>query len=88
MHSSRNISEKKTEDLVISIQAVLKDAIDAGGSTLKDHAQTTGEMGYFQHQFRVYSREGKECIKKHCSGKIRRIIQSGRSTFFCNQCQR
>ena len=82
------ISEKKIEDLVISIQVVLKDAINAGGSSLKDHVQTTGEMGYFQHQFRVYSREGKECIKKYCTGKIRRIIQSGRSTFFCNQCQR
>ena len=85
---AKNISEKKIEDLVISIQVVLKDAINAGGSSLKDHVQTTGEMGYFQHQFRVYSREGKECIKKYCTGKIRRIIQSGRSTFFCNQCQR
>ena len=85
---AKNISESKTDSLVIAIRVVLQDAINAGGSTLKDHLQTSGEMGYFQHQFRVYSREGEECMKKSCSGTIKRIIQSGRSTFFCGKCQR
>ena len=85
---AKNISENKIDSLVIAIRVVLQDAINAGGSTLKDHLQTTGEMGYFQHQFRVYSREGEKCMKKSCSGIIKRIIQSGRSTFFCGRCQR
>ena len=85
---AKNISENKIDSLVIAIRIVLQDAINAGGSTLKDHFQTTGEMGYFQHQFRVYSREGEKCMKKSCSGIIKRIIQSGRSTFFCGRCQR
>ena len=85
---AKNISESKIDSLVIDIRVVLQDAINAGGSTLKDHLQTSGEMGYFQHQFRVYSREGEECMKKSCSGTIKRIIQSGRSTFFCGKCQR
>ena len=85
---AKNISENKIDSLVIAIRIVLQDAINAGGSTLKDHLQTTGEMGYFQHQFRVYSREGEKCMKKSCSGIIKRIIQSGRSTFFCGRCQR
>ena len=85
---AKNISENKMDRLVVAIRVVLQDAINAGGSTLKDHLQTSGEMGYFQHQFRVYSREGEECMKKSCSGMIKRIIQSGRSTFFCGKCQR
>ena len=85
---AKNISKNKIDSLVIAIRVVLQDAINAGGSTLKDHLQTSGEMGYFQHQFRVYSREGKDCMKKSCSGTIKRIIQSGRSTFFCGMCQR
>ena len=85
---AKNISENKIYSLVIAIRVVLQDAIDAGGSTLKDHLQTTGEMGYFQNQFRVYSREGEGCMKKSCPGIIKRIIQSGRSTFFCGKCQR
>ena len=85
---AKNISENKIDRLVVAIRVVLQDAINAGGSTLKDHLQTSGEMGYFQHQFRVYSREGEECMKKSCSGMIKRIIQSGRSTFFCGKCQR
>tara|TARA_B100000700_G_scaffold152827_1_gene169611 strand:- start:151 stop:981 length:831 start_codon:yes stop_codon:yes gene_type:complete len=85
---AKNISENKIDGLVIAIRIVLQDAINAGGSTLKDHLQTTGEMGYFQHQFRVYSRAGEGCMKKSCLGTIKRIIQSGRSTFFCGKCQR
>ncbi len=85
---AKNISENKIDSLVVAIRVVLQDAINAGGSTLKDHLQTTGEMGYFQHQFRVYSRVGEKCMKKSCLGTIKRIIQSGRSTFFCGKCQR
>ena len=65
---AKNISENKIDRLVVAIRVVLQDAINAGGSTLKDHLQTSGEMGYFQHQFRVYSREGEECMKSLVRG--------------------
>jgi formamidopyrimidine-DNA glycosylase len=74
--------------LVDAIKAVLLDAIEAGGSSLRDHRQTNGELGYFQHRFRVYDREGKPCVTEGCTGVVRRIVQSGRSTFFCPVCQR
>ena len=74
--------------LVDSIKAVLNDAIKAGGSSLRDHRQTTGELGLFQHRFRVYDREGKPCPTRGCNGMIRRIVQTGRSTFFCPVCQK
>lgn len=67
---------------------VLNDAIAAGGSSLRDHRQASGELGYFQHSFRVYDREGEPCLRPGCTGTIRRIVQSGRSTFFCPVCQR
>jgi formamidopyrimidine-DNA glycosylase len=76
----------KLEGLAEAIPAVLEDAIRAGGSTLKDFAAPDGELGYFSKQFDVYDREGQEC--RGCSGKIRRIVQGGRSTFFCPSCQR
>jgi formamidopyrimidine-DNA glycosylase len=79
---------QRTGPLVDSIKAVLADAIEAGGSSLRDHRQTSGELGYFQHRFRVYDREGKPCPTRGCSGTIRRIVQGGRSTFFCGSCQR
>ena len=79
---------ERTGLLVDSIKAVLADAIDAGGSSLRDHRQTSGELGYFQHRFRVYDREGKPCPTRGCSGTIKRIVQSGRSTFFCPVCQK
>ena len=85
---ARNISKRKFENLVIAIQVVLKDAIKAGGSSLKDHVQTTGEMGYFQHQFQVYNRVGQQCFRPKCDGTISRIVQSARSTFYCARCQR
>jgi formamidopyrimidine-DNA glycosylase len=66
----------------------LQDAIAAGGSSLRDHRQTNGELGYFQHRFRVYDREGERCPTLGCHGKIRRIVQAGRSTFYCPVCQR
>jgi formamidopyrimidine-DNA glycosylase len=74
--------------LVDAIKAVLLDAIEAGGSSLRDHRQTNGELGYFQHRFRVYDREGKACVTEGCEGVVKRIVQNGRSTFFCPVCQR
>jgi formamidopyrimidine-DNA glycosylase len=74
--------------LVEAIQAVLQDAIRQGGSSLRDHRQTSGELGYFQHHFRVYDRAGARCVTPHCKGTIRRIVQGGRSTYFCPVCQK
>lgn len=74
--------------LVGHIRDVLADAIASGGSSLRDHRQVTGELGYFQHSFRVYDREGAPCPRSGCAGTIRRIVQSGRSSFFCPACQR
>jgi formamidopyrimidine-DNA glycosylase len=74
--------------LVEAIKAVLQDAIRAGGSSLRDHRRTDGELGDFQHDFRVYDREGKSCPTLACRGAIRRIVQTGRSTFYCPVCQR
>ncbi|MBV8848510.1 MAG: bifunctional DNA-formamidopyrimidine glycosylase/DNA-(apurinic or apyrimidinic site) lyase [Methylobacteriaceae bacterium] len=70
------------------IPQVLREAVEAGGSSLRDHRQTDGTLGYFQHRFRVYDREGEPCPTPGCTGIIRRIVQSGRSTFFCNVCQK
>ncbi|WP_068311075.1 bifunctional DNA-formamidopyrimidine glycosylase/DNA-(apurinic or apyrimidinic site) lyase [Polycladidibacter hongkongensis] len=69
------------------IKEVLQEAVAAGGSTLKDHASTDGSLGYFQHRFAVYGREGDPCLAKNCKDKINREVQSGRSTFFCPSCQ-
>ena len=74
--------------LVDAIKAVLNDAIKAGGSSLRDHRQTDGDLGYFQHSFRVYDRAGEKCPTKGCKGTIRRIVQGTRSTFFCPVCQK
>ncbi len=74
--------------LTEAIRDVIARAIAAGGSTLRDHRQTDGSLGYFQHEFRVYDREGQPCARPGCSGAIRRIVQSGRSTFLCPRCQR
>jgi formamidopyrimidine-DNA glycosylase len=78
----------RAEKLVDAIKAVLHDAIKQGGSSLRDHRQTDGDLGYFQHHFRVYDREGEKCPTTECKGKIKRIVQSGRSTFYCPVCQR
>jgi formamidopyrimidine-DNA glycosylase len=69
------------------IRDVLTEAVAAGGSSLRDHAQTNGELGYFQRSFRVYGREGEPCPTEGCRGIVRRITQTGRSTFFCPICQ-
>jgi formamidopyrimidine-DNA glycosylase len=74
--------------LVEAIHAVLNQAIKAGGSSLRDHRQTSGELGYFQHSFQVYDREGEKCQTKGCSGIVRRFNQNGRSTFWCPKCQK
>jgi len=74
--------------LVEAIKAVLGDAIAAGGSSLRDHRRTDGGLGDFQHNFRVYDREGQACPTPGCRGHIRRIVQVGRSTFFCPVCQK
>jgi formamidopyrimidine-DNA glycosylase len=79
---------ERASALADAIKAVLNDAIKAGGSSLRDHRQTDGELGYFQHSFRVYDREGEKCPTRGCKGKIRRIVQTGRSTFFCPVCQK
>ena len=72
--------------LVPAIKTVLMDALAAGGSSLRDYAHADGELGYFQHHFAVYSREGKPCPR--CRTAVSRIVQSGRSSFFCPRCQR
>ena len=74
--------------LVDAIHAVLNQAIKAGGSSLRDHRQTSGELGYFQHSFQVYDREGEKCQTAGCSGIVRRFTQNGRSTFWCPKCQK
>jgi len=77
-----------TEPLIAAIREVLVSAITAGGSTLKDYRAADGALGYFQHQFLVYGREGKPCVTPGCRGSVRRSIQAGRSTFHCPVCQR
>jgi formamidopyrimidine-DNA glycosylase len=74
--------------LVGAIHAVLNQAIKAGGSSLRDHRQTSGELGYFQHSFQVYDREGEKCQTAGCGGIVRRFTQTGRSTFWCPKCQK
>jgi len=73
--------------LVPAIKEVLADAVKAGGSSLRDHRRTNGELGYFQKAFAVYDREAQPCLRRGCKGTIKRIVQSGRSTFFCPICQ-
>lgn len=82
------ISATRVATLVPIIREVLTDAIKAGGSSLRDFRQADGELGYFQHSFDVYGREGAPCKTPDCPGVIGRIVQSGRSSFFCAQCQR
>ena len=74
--------------LVDSIRLVLNEAILAGGSTLRDHAQVDGTLGYFQHTFRAYDRENAACVTPGCEGVINRLVQNGRSTFYCPSCQK
>src|SRR5712672_2695450 len=78
----------RAKRLVTAIHAVLNQAINAGGSSLRDHRQTSGELGYFQHSFQVYDREGEKCQTSGCGGIVRRFTQNGRSTFWCPKCQK
>ncbi|HXW31079.1 MAG TPA: bifunctional DNA-formamidopyrimidine glycosylase/DNA-(apurinic or apyrimidinic site) lyase [Xanthobacteraceae bacterium] len=84
----RGAASTRAAALAAAIKAVLTDAIEAGGSSLRDHRRPDGELGLFQHRFRVYDRAGAPCPNRGCTGRIRRIVQNGRSTFFCPVCQR
>jgi formamidopyrimidine-DNA glycosylase len=78
----------RAERLADALREVIAEAIEAGGSSLRDHIQADGSLGYFQHRFKVYDREGEPCPRRECNGVIARIVQSGRSTFYCPACQR
>ena len=86
--NARGAPTRAAAALAAAIRDVLEEAIEAGGSTLRDHRQTNGELGYFQHAFRVYDREGLPCVRARCRGIVVRITGSGRSTFYCPVCQK
>ncbi len=81
-------AKEQSERLAEAIRSVIADAIAAGGSSLRDYVHTDGSLGYFQHSFAVYDREGEPCPTPGCRGHIERVVQSGRSTFYCRTCQR
>ena len=81
-------NSQRAERLAQAVRSVIAEAIEAGGSSLRDYIQTDGSLGYFQHRFKVYDREGEPCPRYECNGVISRIVQSGRSTFYCPVCQR
>lgn len=83
-----SVTPVRLKRLVEAVRAVLEEAIQAGGSTLRDFSNAKGELGYFQHRFRVYDRANAACPKPRCRGVTRRIVQGGRSTFYCPVCQR
>ena len=85
---ARDLTAAEVARLVPLIRQVLEEAIAAGGSSLKDFRQADGELGYFQHRFRVYGHEGKPCTTPGCTATLQRFVQSGRSSFFCPACQR
>ncbi len=78
----------RAERLAAVIRQVLEEAVEAGGSSLRDYSHTDGSLGYFQHRFKVYGRTDDPCSDLRCAGTIQRIVQGGRSTFFCSRCQR
>ncbi|HWE99475.1 MAG TPA: bifunctional DNA-formamidopyrimidine glycosylase/DNA-(apurinic or apyrimidinic site) lyase [Caulobacteraceae bacterium] len=82
------LSRRRLDLLARTIREVIEEAIAAGGSTLRDFAGAEGALGYFQHRFQAYGREGEACRRPGCGGVIRRTVQAGRSTFFCPRCQR
>ena len=88
LRRSDRISRDRIAALVPHIRTVLQEAIQSGGSSLRDYRTTGGELGYFQHRFAVYDRAGQVCATPDCGAEIRRVVQSGRSSFFCPQCQR
>ena len=81
-------ARQQSERLAEAIRSVIADAIAAGGSSLRDYMQTDGSLGYFQHSFAVYDREGEPARRPAAAATIERIVQSGRSTFYCRTCQR
>lgn len=83
-----SISRKRLDRLAENVKRVLEEAVEAGGSTLRDFAAADGALGYFQHSFRVYDQEGEPCPTAGCGGTVDRIVQAGRSTFYCPRCQR
>ncbi|MEP3947315.1 bifunctional DNA-formamidopyrimidine glycosylase/DNA-(apurinic or apyrimidinic site) lyase [Ascidiaceihabitans sp.] len=87
VRKAKNISKARVASLVPIIRNVLTDAIEAGGSSLKDFRQADGELGYFQHSFDVYGRENAPCKAPNCTHTVQRIVQSGRSSFYCASCQ-
>lgn len=82
------VSGPRLERLVVAIREVLNEAVEAGGSTLRDFANAEGGQGYFQHRFDVYGREGEPCLGQGCTGVVKRFVQAGRSTFWCPGCQK
>ena len=86
--AAASIPGVRADRLATAVRAIIVEAIEAGGSSLKDFASTDGALGYFQHRFRVYDRLGAPCPTDGCQGSIQRIVQSGRSTWFCSTCQR
>ncbi|MBN8999100.1 MAG: bifunctional DNA-formamidopyrimidine glycosylase/DNA-(apurinic or apyrimidinic site) lyase [Rhizobiales bacterium] len=86
--SAGALDAAEAERLAGAIRDVLAEAVAAGGSSLRDHRQANGELGYFQHSFRVYDRAGEPCPNLACDGAVERVVQAGRSTFFCRRCQR
>lgn len=87
LRDAGSLSLMETSILVPILKDVLEEAISAGGSTLRDHVQPNGELGYFQHQFKIYGRENKACLNCGDAHLIKRIVQAGRSTFYCLNCQ-
>lgn len=79
---------ERAELLARVICDVLEEAVEAGGSSLRDHRQADGALGYFQHRFRVYDKEGAPCPRDGCGGTVKRIVQSGRASFYCGKCQK
>ncbi|WP_147126502.1 bifunctional DNA-formamidopyrimidine glycosylase/DNA-(apurinic or apyrimidinic site) lyase [Shimia ponticola] len=88
LRKAGRIGSERVATLVPLIREVLSEAIESGGSSLRDYRQADGELGYFQHAFRVYDREGAPCVTENCAGQVRRVVQSGRSSFYCATCQR
>ncbi len=88
LRAAGGVSRAKLFTLVDAIRAVLTEAIEVGGSTLRDYAAADGALGYFQHRFRVYDRASTPCPTTNCAGTIARLVQSGRSTFYCPVCQK
>lgn len=87
LRNAKDLERGEAAEIVECVKDVLVEAIDAGGSSLRDYRTVGGELGYFQHRFQVYGRAGEPCRRQGCDGKIQNMRQSGRSTYFCQDCQ-